>query len=223
MRNLLFSVLTFVLLTGFTVKTDNQGQELHYPLGKPITVCWEGDSTRRTDVKAALNVWTSSSSSLEFVLSDEGGTEACQVTIRMVEPSELEYPYYLGETTPTVAQETGLFASHVIRINRGKTWSAPGHRPCSGEYDFVTVLAHELGHALGLGHSSDPAALMRPHRHGGSVQRELARDDQAGRDHLYPIIENEDVVGCSAAGKNGDLGLALIISLLFLAKVIQKR
>jgi hypothetical protein len=47
-----------------------------------------------------------------------------------------------------------------------------------------SIALHELGHALGLGHSADPGAVMYPHYSGG-VFSDLASDDIAGIRSLY--------------------------------------
>lgn len=49
--------------------------------------------------------------------------------------------------------------------------------------DFLTVAAHEFGHAIGLGHSRQRGALMFPSYSGS--QRFLAMDDIAGCQSLY--------------------------------------
>ncbi|QTD56860.1 matrixin family metalloprotease [Parasphingorhabdus cellanae] len=59
--------------------------------------------------------------------------------------------------------------------------------------DFLTVAAHEFGHAIGLGHSRQRGALMFPSYSG--TQRFLAQDDIAGCQSLYgppSASENSD-------------------------------
>lgn len=73
------------------------------------------------------------------------------------------------------------------------------------------VLAHELGHAFGLGHTQDPAALMFP-----TVQRlsRLSEDDELGVSYLYPrreLIEGTPL-GCATLKQyeNNGSGLPLL-------------
>ena len=55
----------------------------------------------------------------------------------------------------------------------------------SQNVDLLTVAAHEIGHALGLGHSNDPDALMYPSY--SEPHRFLGRDDIAGIQSLYGL------------------------------------
>ena len=55
----------------------------------------------------------------------------------------------------------------------------------SANVDLLTVAAHEIGHTLGLAHSSDPNALMYPSYRG--PHRFLDADDIAGAQSLYGV------------------------------------
>src|ERR1700752_797074 len=55
----------------------------------------------------------------------------------------------------------------------------------SDNVDLLTVAAHEIGHTLGLAHSSDPSALMYPSYSG--PHRSLGADDIEGVQSLYGV------------------------------------
>jgi predicted Zn-dependent protease len=57
---------------------------------------------------------------------------------------------------------------------------------CSAEYDIDGIMTHEVGHVIGLGHSSVSGATMYPSVSACNTSpRSLAADDIAGRDDLY--------------------------------------
>jgi hypothetical protein len=51
--------------------------------------------------------------------------------------------------------------------------------------DFYTVVLHELGHALGLGHSEDDTSVMAMYPDRGYALRDLTPDDIAGIQAIY--------------------------------------
>lgn len=53
------------------------------------------------------------------------------------------------------------------------------------QQEKLAIIAHELGHAFGLGHSGDPTALMY-YAIGGKIQEKLTIDDYDGCSYLYP-------------------------------------
>jgi hypothetical protein len=63
-------------------------------------------------------------------------------------------------------------------------WATHADYPQAGQFDFWSVWAHELGHALGFHHSADPNSIISPSANTGDVQnRKLATDDLQGLRH----------------------------------------
>lgn len=57
---------------------------------------------------------------------------------------------------------------------------------CSAEYDIDGIMAHEVGHVIGIGHSNVSGATMYPSVSACNTgNRSLAADDFAARDDLY--------------------------------------
>lgn len=73
--------------------------------------------------------------------------------------------------------------------------------------NFLITATHELGHSLGLGHSSDPKAVMYPtYRAGDPRNFKLAPDDIEGIQKLYGNIYDftlSPVGGRAGTGKAG--------------------
>jgi hypothetical protein len=70
-----------------------------------------------------------------------------------------------------------------VHFDDAETWTADTRTTSADPFDLVTVAAHELGHALGLDHSTVSTALMAPFYTGS--HRFLDADDVAGIRSLY--------------------------------------
>ncbi len=71
-----------------------------------------------------------------------------------------------------------------VHIDKGRTWiNVANHMAGDGKHDLHTVVLHELGHSLGLGHSTVPSSVMVPKYSGG--RRVLQADDKEGIQALY--------------------------------------
>ena len=75
-----------------------------------------------------------------------------------------------------------------ILVNTNQPWGI------GTNIDLETVMLHEIGHALGMGHSASPTAVMYPYY--GGVDQSLGSDDIAGVDSIWgarqydPITQN---------------------------------
>ncbi|KAH8270831.1 hypothetical protein KR018_006383 [Drosophila ironensis] len=66
-----------------------------------------------------------------------------------------------------------------------ETWNFDGKSDFSRGTNFLNVALHELGHSLGLGHSSDANAVMFPWYQDNEVDGTLPDDDRNGIQQLY--------------------------------------
>lgn len=90
----------------------------------------------------------------------------------------------LGFTTVTFSTATGEILGADMEINAAFNELTTG-QPVA--YDLRSILTHELGHLLGLGHSSDPEATMVADYEKGSIApRDLSDDDVAAICAAYP-------------------------------------
>ncbi len=90
----------------------------------------------------------------------------------------------LGLTTVTFNPGTGEIYDADTEINATVPLSVGD--PVAG-YDFESIITHELGHFLGLGHSAEPSATMyAQYSQGSSTMRTLTPDDEDGLCSIYP-------------------------------------
>jgi 6-phosphogluconolactonase (cycloisomerase 2 family) len=98
-------------------------------------------------------------------------------------PVRADIRIHLADTSPAGGEADGILGFTTftgdITIVQGWNWytgAAPGLIG-SSQFDFQTVVTHELGHALGLGHSPDPTSVMFASLAPGAVRRNLAASD----------------------------------------------
>ena len=73
---------------------------------------------------------------------------------------------------------------HQLMESSTTTPTSPGPA-LEGYYDLETVALHEIGHILGLGHSSVEGAIMYPYISSGATKLDLHHDDIHGIRALY--------------------------------------
>lgn len=92
----------------------------------------------------------------------------------------------LAKTSVTYNDQTGEIYDADIEVNAANnTVTLPGSKTI--EYDLQAILTHEVGHFIGIAHSSDDSAVMAPTYSPGSIaQRQLTADDIAAVCAIYP-------------------------------------
>ncbi|KAJ7526444.1 hypothetical protein O6H91_16G007000 [Diphasiastrum complanatum] len=89
----------------------------------------------------------------------------------------------LGILAHAFAPEDGRF-----HLDSAEYWSVHVHREASNfAIDLQSVVVHEIGHLLGLAHSSDQTAIMFPSIGPKEVRIHLAQDDIMGVQELYGV------------------------------------
>lgn len=105
-------------------------------------------------------------------------------------------------TTVIHTDSFGRYHDADIHLNGAQyTFSLDGR---AGTKDLRSILTHELGHALGLGHSSELRATMYASNAGGVAWRSLEKDDQDGVCALYAgagLIAGCDARACPTGFK----------------------
>jgi len=118
--------------------------------------------------------------------------------------------------------EDGAIVSFDVGINaNGFEWTVDELDPVM---DIENVMAHELGHVLGLGHSDidDLATMWESTSSGELIKRSLRPDDENGLLANY----GADVpmgLACSSAGGNTGSGLGWLVGMAAAGLCLQRR
>ncbi|MBX3189793.1 MAG: matrixin family metalloprotease [Labilithrix sp.] len=93
----------------------------------------------------------------------------------------------LAKTSVTYNDQTGEIYDADIEVNTANNTVTITDDPRKVQYDLQAILTHEVGHFIGIAHSSDPSAVMFASYSPGSVaQRTLTPDDVKAVCAIYP-------------------------------------
>jgi len=98
----------------------------------------------------------------------------------------------LGRTQFTASPVDGSVTSATVELNECDHHFTPPGETVNPPYDLQSVMTHELGHVLGLGHSDNSAAIMFPNGQ-GAVTRIPHRDDESALALIY--LDREPLSG----------------------------
>lgn len=110
----------------------------------------------------------------------------------------------LAKTSVTYNDETGEIYDADIEVNTANNTVTITDDPKDIEYDLQAILTHEVGHFIGVAHSSVPDSVMYPtYNPGSTTQRKLTQDDVEAVCAIYP--PNNGVV-CNTEPRGGFSG-----------------
>lgn len=135
------------------------------------------------------------------------GSEAANVNIVMFTES---WPYQGAEdayalTSVTFDVKSGKLADADIEFNGGDFTFTNVDDPAGTLVDVRNTLTHEVGHFIGLDHSTEVDSTMFARAVEGELKkRSLQQDDIMGLCHIYPVDDDKDGVPTRDEDLNGD-------------------
>ena len=180
-------------------QTTNSGAEQHWGVSEVnYFINLEGDhglelEAAETAITAAADVWKTDD--FQFVYEGEGKLSTPdyqdeEMTVYF-ESNWTQDPNILAMTYNWASSDTGELVHFDMAINiEYSDWQTNGG---ADTHDLQNAIAHEFGHAVGLGHSEVPEATMAPTAPLGETQkRDLHDDDIQGLQHLTASITSNE-------------------------------
>jgi hypothetical protein len=194
-------------------------------------------------LRASFETWTKPDCTcLRF--SDQGLTSSAELgldtnnlaanqNILLFQTKDWEYDTQVVAVTSTIYQKTDgrLLAFDMEMNNVGFTFSLDG-KPIGNRstMDLQNVVTHEVGHVLGLDHSTERNATMFDRGQPGETKkRELHQDDINGLCAIYPKDNGcvdtpppSSGCGCQSTPSNGHF-LSIFLLILSLFWILRRR
>ncbi len=189
---------------GFSIQRD----------GVNVISTAELDAITRTAFSAWASLDCGGGDGPGFVVQDLGevtcnrveyNSDAGNANVIMVRETSWPHPPSAGHdialTTTTFDPDTGELLDADMEINAAEFHLTTNDTEV--DYDLQSVLTHEAGHFLGLAHSMDPSATMRPVYESGNLElRQPILDDTTGICTVYPPSAKVDA-SCNPLPRHG--------------------
>ncbi|XP_026436763.1 metalloendoproteinase 4-MMP-like [Papaver somniferum] len=182
---------------------------LYYARSPNHTIDYIKASEIRAALKRAFSTW---SSAINVNFTETQDYENANITIGFYYGDHGDgYPF---DNTTVLAHATGPGRGAEFHFNAAFTFAVDFNSEKSDTaYDLESVAVHEIGHILGLDHSSVPEAIMWPHGFPRTIKVKLSLDDVYGAQLIYgsnPDFNLNSVM--NRASKSFGLGEIITIS-----------
>jgi hypothetical protein len=155
-------------------------------LGSPGRTLLDGNTSWNTAAAPALDMWNQVVARMQYGrVMNSTAAVASGDRVNSMAFSNTVFGQSFGSNTLAVTYYSYSGSTMIeadILFNRAQSFDSYRGSLRSGSYDIQRVALHELGHALGLAHSSAASAIMNPYI---SNLYALQSDDIAGAQALY--------------------------------------